>query len=470
MEKKLKIKLGIYLIFTIISFLILVTSFANLGMTLFILFQIIAVLLLLPKSKALLLLIPIFLIGLSYTLWNNFIWYPTNIIVFIILISIMALLITKEFNSNNKLFGFIKQIFFNIFRPFKNFGKPFDWKDDLVKDEKKTMKRVFYGIIISIPFIILILILLSSADMIFSHTIGNFFNKFWNIISINTFFRIIGSILTGLYLFGFVYLVLNHKKNDELKNEKKINEKDTLVLNVFLGIILAIYSLFIIIQFRYLFAGANLPFNLSYAEYARRGFFELLVLTGINIGLILISSQFKKIRNTLSGKINNGLLYYLCTVNIILLGSSFYRMYLYSNDYGLTRLRLYVFAFLAFELIALLITYFYIYKPKFNIVLVYACITLIYYVLLNIVPTDRFIAYNLINKYKNESDFDISYVMNLSLDAAPEIKKLINDDKYKADAERYFVYKANNYGLKWQEYNFSFYKARDIKENLNVKR
>ena len=53
--------------------------------------------------------------------------------------------------------------------------------------------------------------------------------------------------------------------------------------------VLAVYTIFIVIQFKYLFSGGVLPNGLNYSEYARRGFFELVVLSVLNIALISVS-------------------------------------------------------------------------------------------------------------------------------------------------------------------------------------
>ena len=71
-----------------------------------------------------------------------------------------------------------------------------------------------------------------------------------------------------------------------------------------------------------------------------------MFLSGFNIMLILISVRLTRLREGLGPKIAGYLCHYLCVVTIILLTSSFYRLWLYSADFGLTRLRLLVFGFL----------------------------------------------------------------------------------------------------------------------------
>ena len=142
--------------------------------------------------------------------------------------------------------------------------------------------------------------------------------------------------------------------------------RDALVLNIVLATVLATYTAFIFIQFKYLFAGASLPYGLSYTNYAHRGFFELLFLSGVNLAVILFSVGMTKKKTGLSRGLTQGFCCYLCAITFVLLASSFYRMWLYCADDGLTRLRLLVLGFLVFESLGLIGTLLYIVRPKFK--------------------------------------------------------------------------------------------------------
>jgi hypothetical protein len=219
--------------------------------------------------------------------------------------------------------------------------------------------------------------------------------------------------------------------------------------------------MFVVIQFRYLFAGVgNLPYGLDFAHYARRGFFELLFLTGLNILLILITVWLTKHQTGKWAKLTKILCCYLCAVTVILLASSFYRMWLYNADYGLTRLRFLVFGFLIFEAIGLIFTFFYIVKPKFNIVAVYLGIGLTYYLLLNVIPMDAIIARDQVNRYFNHGGGGVPYTLTLSADAAPQIARLQNSDDFitRSRADGYFTRNRNRYNhlqQGWRQWNFS---------------
>ena len=139
-------------------------------------------------------------------------------------------------------------------------------------------------------------------------------------------------------------------------------------------------------------------------------------------------------------------------------------MFLYTNDDGLTRLRFFVMGFLVFEAIGLIITFVYIAKPKFNIVLVYMILALSYYTMLNILPTDNIIAKNQIDKYIKGERKDIEYVYTLSADAVPAMKELYEktkEEEVKKQIENFIETKtSSNIPERWQRYNFSIENAK----------
>ena len=229
---------------------------------------------------------------------------------------------------------------------------------------------------------------------------------------------------------------------------------------------------FALIQFKYLFAGASLPDDLSYAEYARRGFFELLFLSFINISIILAviyltrDNIYNNSKNTTSTKLIKILMLYLCAITILLLTSSYYRMTLYNNEYGLTELRILVVIFLIFEAIGLLVTFYYIINPKFNIIAFYTVVCLTFYLTVNILNLDYMIAKKNIDMHLQGKDLDVNYLYILSSDAAPQMRRLLDDENYFVQqmAQNYFEkieYNAS-YTNDWRCFNLSRNNAKKI--------
>jgi hypothetical protein len=120
-------------------------------------------------------------------------------------------------------------------------------------------------------------------------------------------------------------------------------------LGVVLGLLDILFLAFVIVQFRYLFGGADLvqvsP-TLTFAEYARRGFFELVTVAALLLAVMLFLDWLARLdrpREILIYRILAGLLGALLFVVIV---SALQRMRLYTQEYGLTELRLYTTAFM----------------------------------------------------------------------------------------------------------------------------
>ena len=459
-NQPLKIKLLSYLLISAAGFSYLVLPWnAGVSVPIFAIIQFLCLYFLTPKKKPLLMFIPIFILALNFFISANEMWRATNILVIVVLYSVMALLMVDDFPIKEASSRFVFKTLENIVKPLIHFAIPVKWCMEAGKEHTKKVVRILIGIAISIPCLMLLLMLLSSADEIFSRNVSGIIDWIANTINPEIFAKIFFGIVVGFYLFGLLYSV--YQPRSEKTGETKSRKGDLIIFNILLTSILAVYTIFVVIQFRYLFAGgSSLPYGLSYTYYARRGFFELLFLSGVNIFLILITVWLTKEQTGKWAKVTKILCCYLCVVTVILLVSSFYRMWLYNADDGLTRLRFLVFGFLIFEALGLVFTFVYIIKPKFNIVGIYAVIALTYYLLLNVVPMDRIIARDQIDRYFKTGNGGIDYVVTLSPDAAPEIERLrdCGDSYIVSQVDEYFEYNNDYYsrdGFHWQSWNLS---------------
>ena len=494
MKQNVKIRLSLYGIISAISYSYLVmVPKPGISIPIFLLIQFTSVYLALrnrPEIKntnGILMFIPILILSLNYFISGSNMWRITNFIAITTLYSIMFLIVNNQLSLDRQSSKFIFNVIANIFVPICSFSVPFKWFFSGNKSssiERFKIKRILMGIMVSMPCIIFLLIILSSADMIFSERVRGLMIWFNNNFNLNFIYRLFVGLVAGLYLFGFLYTTFPSEESDKIKHfidnadgfkvEKKINA-DLIVINILLISIVTVYTAFISIQFKYLFAGAELPYGLNFAEYARRGFFELVFLSVINVGLILLSIFLLKEKiyyeKTIWSNVTKALLLYLCTVTAVLLVSSFYRMMLYDNEYGFTRLRIIVYLFLLFEAIGLAVTLKFILKPSFNIIAVYCIIIFMYYLTLNIVPIDYVIAKRNIDMYfkTNSDNLDREYLISLSTDAAPQIQRLLESKdvdiitKYKA--KMYFnnlKTSLDNSDSNWQCYNLADEKAKRI--------
>jgi Domain of unknown function (DUF4173) len=117
-----------------------------------------------------------------------------------------------------------------------------------------------------------------------------------------------------------------------------------------LGALNVLFLSFVLVQFRYLFGGQRLVearAHLTYAEYARHGFFELVVVA-VLVLLVLLAAD-----GLLRGSAGGGALLVRClsagllALVFVVMVSALQRMRLYEHVYGLTQLRVYAVGIIA---------------------------------------------------------------------------------------------------------------------------
>ena len=460
MERDIKIKMLIYALVSAVSFTYLVLpQNAGVSIPVFTIIQFICLWFILPKKKSLLTFIPIFILSLNSFIYQNKMWSFSNFIIMTMLYSVILLALNENFSFIKIEFKLLSSIFKTMFVPFKFLIIPFKWFGELNKGNTKLIVRIFIGISLSFPILCFLIVMLSSADSIFAHNVFEVFKDTFSLIKPNAILKTWGGLIAGIYLFGIAYMSYLVKE-PQVENVKSSMNGDLVVLNIIMVSILTVYTAFVVIQFRYLFSGAELPYDLSYSDYARKGFFELLFLTAANIFMIILNVNLTKAKQGVWAKINECFCHYLCVLTIILLSSSWYRMWLYSYDDGLTRLRLLVFGFLIFECIGLLITFFYIRKQNFNIISIYLLIAFTYYAVLNVFPIDRVVARDQINRYLDEKTDWVGYVFTLSADATPEIERLLYIEDTRDEANEFIAYHDRRYKAipaRWQRWHLPPY-------------
>ena len=403
------------------------------------------------NKKGLLFGIPIILISLSYFLYNNVYFNLLNILV---ITGLFLLMYVYTINPKNNIFHMIGEFMNLLFMPLASIS-------ELFKNVKKKLssiislsdrsKKIIKSLIIIFPVVVIILILLTSADKEFN----NMFRGFYKVIDKISIHEVLGRLIYIFMLFVYlgaanIFLLKRYKKENK---KSKFQIEDTTV-KILLTALNVIYIVFDIIQIKSLFLH-NLSLNISYAEYARHGFFRLMVISVINVTLLLISKHSKN-KDSKYNKIMSLLMVILTT---IIIASSFMRMHLYEAAYGYTLLRLLVYYILITETVLLVPTIIYIFKNKFNVLNVYVVIITISYVILNFIPVNYIIARNNVDRYYKSKSIDLGYLENHETDNIIILRELYDrtDDKsIKKEIKEYFKeVKKYNKIHGFQEYNIS---------------
>ncbi len=522
--------------------------YVGIGMTLFILMTCAMLFVFLKdveqvkNKRAFLWFVPIILISLSFTLRANRMFSFYNVIVMWILFSAMLLDLQNKLNIQEGGFGFVSRSLTRVFEPLnytktsaKMMGSTF------LGSSKQSIifRQIVIGLCICIPLVLVVLALLSSADLIFSRLVEDFLEKLNLAFFVELFFKIVLAIVIAIYFFCQLYMLFVEKKQrdnkeiSELKtveagtvkgeqqtkkvevttetkqtnadqseitearhiemlaaslNNGSLKEKQALTpprtkpkptqkqepqdLIIFLMIncmLMVVYSVFAYIQVTYLFLETELPYGYTYSEYARRGFFELLILTFINIAVMLTTIKVAKNRIYVTKVTGSSVIKIfmagLCVLTVMLAGLSFYKMMLYYQEFGLTRLRVLVMIFLWFEIIGLVITLVFIFKSKLKIIAAYALIGLTFYISINLINIDGIVAKSHVEIYNQTGDADFYYLASLSADAYDEIKSieigflLSKDYLYMDYLEDNRIIEYDEESLGWQSFNIPHYKA-----------
>ena len=118
-----------------------------------------------------------------------------------------------------------------------------------------------------------------------------------------------------------------------------------------LGLVNLLFLVFVVIQLRYFFGGAELvqsATDLTYAEYARRGFFELVAASGLVLPFLLGAERLLRDASREHQRTLRQLSGLLLALLGVVMASALQRMRLYVAEFGLSETRLYATAFMIY--------------------------------------------------------------------------------------------------------------------------
>jgi len=416
-------------------------------------------------------LIPVLLLSSTFTLYSNeFLLNLNKIVIPLLFIYTMSFLL-----SNNKWYDF-KSIFSQFFNndSHDNFLKPSKSPALFIKEHftimnkesSSNVRKVLIGILISLPILIFVISLLSSADSNFSKSISSIPNFLSSLIDKDVIPHLFLILIVSFLFSGILGIYINSNKLEESIDDNKRNKnkkkQDYIIVSTILIMINIVYLLFVVIQFSYLFGDSSniltTP-DLTYADYAIKGFNELVIVAVINFSLLLFSIYFTDIKTKLSKKILTYLLTFLSFNTLVILYSGYSRLHLYQEAYGYTQRRITVYIFMFYLLVLVLLSLWKIFKPKTSLFKNTFISSMAIYIIVNFINVDSIIATNNIDRYFNNGKIDLDYFEDLSNDAIPELKRLSKskdkDVRMRAEAliqERKEEILNKDY---WQSYKFS---------------
>jgi len=221
----------------------------------------------------------------------------------------------------------------------------------------------------------------------------------------------------------------------------------------------AVFLAFLVAQATALFGGHDYlqqTTGLTYAEYVHEGFGQLTVATMLTLTVVAWAA-----RKAASGRRRDFALGALCVMTIVVVVSALYRMHLYEEAYGFTRLRLLVSVFEGWlGVVVVLVIVAGVVGARNLLVPVAVRLGAAGLLGLALFNPDLYIAQHNIARAAAPVGFDWQYLGELSTDAFPALVLL--PDKQFDCATRYW---AKPGGDDWLAWNLSRERARDLMTN-----
>lgn len=293
--------------------------------------------------------------------------------------------------------------------------------------DRIALPRLVRGAVVLGVTVVLALVfggLFAAADPAFAHVIGSLVPS-WNGVDIVARVAVFGLVL-GFVLFGG-YLVRFAPRLDSAA-PAPMRPVPTWEWVLPLGVLDALFIGFVIVQATVLFGGHAHVLEtegLTYAEYARQGFWQLL---GVSTLTLLVLSVVIRVAGRVSASDRRLLRIFvgtLCATSVVVVISAIHRMWLYQQAYGFSTQRLMVITIeLWLGAVFLLVAVAGIrmaagWLPR--AVLVAGAVALLGLAAVN---PERLVADRNIDRYEQTGLLDTDYLLRLSPDIGPALARL----------------------------------------------
>ena len=292
------------------------------------------------------------------------------------------------------------------------------WTTAFGGNQLRKTAAVLVGLALAIPPLLVFGALFMGADAVFR----TFVLRFLRAVPSHVVVIAIISYLVGGYLRGLLF-----GKERRLESGKRLLPVSlgTIEMTVMLGAIDLLFLSFVAVQVRYFFGGSELvqaTTGLTYAAYARHGFFELVTVAALILPFLLFIHWLMQPSDAPGHLIFR----WLATAQIVLLfvvmSSAFQRLRLYQAAYGMSEQRLYPTAFLGWLAVVLVwfcLTVLRGRRERFAFGAMVAGFMLI--ATLHLLDPDALIARSNLARGRTGQLFDARYAASLSADATPEL-------------------------------------------------
>lgn len=301
------------------------------------------------------------------------------------------------------------------------------WRDVPRGAWSRHSLAVLRGVLIALPLLLIFGGLLAAADAVFSHYASLAFR--WDIGRLASHVgltSVIAWLAGGILRAGLGRSLLAAPSGEPRPPRLVLGPVET---GIVLGLLDLLFLGFVLIQIRYFFGGAahvQATVGLTYAEYARRGFFELVWVAALVLPLLLALHGLQAPDRPAAQLLFRILAGLQVALLFVIMASAVIRMRLYQAEYGLTELRFYTSAFMGW--LALVFLWFALtvlrgHRPRFAIGALLAAFAAV--LTLHALNPDALIVRANFAHARAGHEFDADYATRLSLDAVPALSEAL---------------------------------------------
>jgi hypothetical protein len=200
-----------------------------------------------------------------------------------------------------------------------------------------------------------------------------------------------------------------------------------------LTLLVLLFAMFVAVQLTVLFGGSKHVLTtdgLTYAEYARGGFWQLLVVTGLTLLVLAGAARWAPRETRVDQILIRVVLGALATLTLVIVASALHRMDVYADTYGLTRQRVLVaLCEMWLGVVFLMVVIAGIRLKALWLPRAATAAGVLALLALAVANPDRLIADRNITRYEQLNRIDIVYLSTLSADAVPALNRLNGENR-----------------------------------------
>lgn len=293
-----------------------------------------------------------------------------------------------------------------------------EWTRAFGGNQLRKTVAVLLGLALALPPLLVFGGLFMGADAVFRSLVVRFLGAVPSHVLLIAFI----TYCVGGFLRGLVF-----SKELNLGTSKRLLPVSlgAIEMSVMLGILDLLFLAFVAVQVRYFFGGSALvqaTTGLTYAEYARRGFFELVTVAALVLPFLLVAHWLLRPDDAHGQRLFRWFAGMHVVLLFVIMASALQRMRLYQAEYGMSEQRLYPTAFMGWLIVVFVwfcLTVFRGQRDHFAFGAMVAGFLLI--AVLHLLNPDALIARTNLARARAGRIFDARYASNLSADAVPEL-------------------------------------------------